>query len=299
MNIIPKLKKITFQKKSSIRKVKNSRISIKKNLNIKNLKIFLLKQKKVKLNFKQIKYVSKKKLNSYKTKLFKKGIFKQGKFSYEFFNIIKGYLKYSKECFNSVNILNKLSIKNLFQINLNLNYLYQRLFFLKKKYIKNIKYIFKKYIRNFLKKSKRLVLRSFNNLEHIKFFQKRKIAINKGIKFILNKTLFRNRQRIFYILNYGFFFTFLLKSNNTYDLAEIFNKKFFLFEKNKLFLMFFLRKLYKNYFFINNFIGSYNRFFFNSKDITINFSDYFNLNLVNLSHYNSYKKFNFIKLDLK
>ena len=120
---------------------------------------------------------------------------------------------------------------------------------------------------------------------------KKKIAFNKNLALLLNKILLKNRQRIFSVLNYGFFFTFLLKSNNITELNKLFISKV-IFKKNIFFFKFYNINLFKNYFFRNDFIGMNNRFFFISNDISHNYSEIFNIIFTNISIHNSYTKLN-------
>ena len=86
-------------------------------------------------------------------------------------------------------------------------------------------------------------------------------------------------------LNYGFFFTFLLKSNNLSELNKLFITQK-IFKRNIIFFKYYNINLFKNYFFKNDFWGIDNRYFFISNDISLNFSDIYNTVFANISTYN-------------
>lgn len=222
------------------------------------------------------------------------------KYSYDFFKKLNLLISNSRDFFRSTFTLNKISLKGLFELSLNFNSI--RKIFIKKlinsKYMSTKKTFLKKFMRSFLTNAKKLTLKNLFKLNIIKNILVKKIAFKKSISLLLNKVLLRNRQRFFSILNYGFFFTFLLKSNNLFELNNLFVKNF-LFKKNVLFFKYYSINLFKNYFFRNDFIGIYNRYYFLSNDISLNFSEVFNIILTNISNYNTYSnKYNKLNIIL-
>lgn len=219
------------------------------------------------------------------------------KYSYDFFSKINSSLIYSKKLFSSVFILTKVNLKGLFELNLNFNCIKKVIFrnTVNFKQYSSKKKLFKNFLRSFLKISKKLTLKNFSQLNILKNTIRKRIAFNKNFALLLNKILLKNRQRINSVLNYGFFFTFLLKSNNISELNYLFSNKA-IFNKNVLFLRFYNINLFKNYFFRNDFIGINNRYFFIHNDISHYYSEIFNIIFANISVYNSYTKLNNINI---
>lgn len=274
-NIFNTLVTLNLQRKNILKK---EEFSIKGIINSHLQKDFI-KLKKISLDIKRV---------------YKKFHFK---YSYDFFCKINSSLIYSKKFFNSIFVLSKVNLKGLFELNLNLNCIKKVIF--KKtvnfKQYSSKKKLLKNFLRSFLKISKKLTLKNFSQLNIIKSAIRKKIAFNKNFTLLLNKILLKNRQRIFSVLNYGFFFTFLLKSNNISELNKLFINKS-IFNRNVLFLKFYNINLFKNYFFRNDFLGRNNRYYFISNDISHYYSEFFNIIFANISMYNSYTRFNNINL---
>ena len=202
------------------------------------------------------------------------------KYTYDFFFSIKNLLNRSKDYFSSNLNLNRFDLSNFFNININL--------FSIKNLKKTKKNKLKSYIRNLTKLLKNHTKLIFYKLILVKKISIKQVFLKKRLLLILHKIFLKRYQRILFILNYGFFFTFLLRSNNIIELNKIFNKTN-LFGIYTYIFKFYISKFFRNYLFKNDFIGCLNRFYFNNKEVSSNFSDTFIQLLLSSSKYNNIK----------
>jgi hypothetical protein len=304
MKTVSKINKNLFKKSSKSRNLKNLR-NIEIISDIKNYfyekRFNILNKNQFSIKFKKFIYTSNLNLNIQEKKLdllmsLKKKVQSNitFKITYEKFKFFKGLLTFSKNLFNSNTLLNKININTFFDLKLNYS-------FLKKKLSKkkgNFFFIFiKKFTRRFMKFMKKSITKKFFILSTINTNYYKKISLKKNFFILLNKFFINKFSRLFFLLNYGFFFTFLLKSNSPNELNKIFSGNL-IFGKNILMLKYFLVKLFRNYLFKNEFIGSNNRFYFYNTDISFIFSDIFISFLLNSSKYNTPISFNLNNINL-
>jgi hypothetical protein len=293
MKPINKINKTLFKNSSKSRNVKYLR-NIEVTSNIKNnfyeKRFNILNKNKFSIKFEKLTYTSKLNLDIQEKKLelfisLKKNIQSNitFKITYEKFKFFKGLLAFSKKLFNSITLLNKININTFFDFKLNYSFLKKKL---SKKKVNFFFPFIKKFTRRFMKFIKKSITKNFFILSTINTNNNNKISLKKNFFILLNKFFINKFSRLFFLLNYGFFFTFLLKSNSANELNKIFFGNL-IFGKNILMLKYFLVKLFRNYLFKNEFIGSNNRFYFYNKDISFIFSDVFISFLLNSSNYNT------------